>query len=304
MPLSDNGLPQEVVTAAVSIQHETGLCEADLIVPGKLPAECMLMLVEKHTQSWNPRRYLDLTLLFSGQGGAAKSARDMGMQAMTFDKRDCKFEDIRSVVGSLLATWYVHSTVVNGIVWMSPDCDPWLSFITKSTTERNNKEPDIVGNCDSEWVQDANDVALLVSWIIFIAYMRGIYTSIEQPINSMLFKYPCVKITHEIVDAKRVVCFAGALGATSPKPLEFMVTIPSEHVDLYLRHGKREAQLRFKEEDIQPTKLAKVTQSGWVCGTKHMAASKAYPSGLCNAIAKCAHHARSGVAYIEGRNNT
>ena len=304
MALSGRGLPQEVVTAAVSIQHEAGLCEADLIVPGKLPAECMLMLVEKHTRSWNLRRYLDLTLLFSGQGGAATSARDMGMQAMTFDKLDNDNEDIRSVVGILLATWGVHSTVVNGIVWMSPDCDPWLSFITKSTTERNNKEPDIVGNCDSEWVQAANDVALLVSWIIFIAYMRGIYTSIEQPINSMLFKYPCVKITHEIVDAKRVVCFAGALGATSPKPLEFMVTIPSEHVDLYLRHGKREAQLRFKEEDIQPTKLAKVTQSGWVCGTKHMAASKAYPSGLCNAIAKCAHHARSGVAYIEGRNNT
>ena len=304
MALSGRGLPQEVVTAAVSIQHEAGLCEADIIVPGKLPAECMLMLVEKHTRSWNLRRYLDLTLLFSGQGGAATSARDMGMQAMTFDKLDNDNEDIRSVVGILLATWGVHSTVVNGIVWMSPDCDPWLSFITKANTMRDNNIPDIVGNCDSEWVQAANDVALLVSWLIFIAYMRGIYTSIEQPMNSMLFKYPCVKTTHDIVDAKRVVCFAGALGATSHKPLEFMLTIPSEPVDLYLRHGKREAQLRFKEEDIQPTKLAKVTQSGWVCGTKHMAASKAYPSGLCNAIARCAHHVRSGVAYIEDRNNT
>lgn len=300
MSLSGRGLPQEVVTAAMCIQHEAGLCEADLIVPGKLPAECMLMLVEKHTRSWNLRRYLDLTLLFSGQGGAATSARDMGMQAMTFDKLDNDNEDIRSVVGILLATWDVHSTVVNGIVWMSPDCDPWLAFITKSSTARNNNEPDIVGNCDSEWVQAANDVALLVSWLIFIAYMRGIYTSIEQPMNSMLFKYPCVKTTHDIVHAKRVVCFAGALGASSHKPLEFMLTIPSEPVDLYLRHGKREARLRFEEEGIQPTKLARVNKSGWVCGTKQMAASKAYPSGLCDAIARCAYHARSGVAYIEG----
>ena len=304
MSLSGRGLPQEVVTAAMSIQHEAGLCEADLIVPGKLPAECMLMLVEKHTRSWNLRRYLDLTLLFSGQGGAATSARDMGMQAMTFDKLDNDNEDIRSVVGILLATWDVHSTVVNGIVWMSPDCDPWLAFMTKSSTARNNNEPDIVGNCDSEWVQAANDVALLVSWLIFIAYMLGIYTSIEQPMNSMLFKYPCVKTTHDIVHAKRVVCFAGALGASSHKPLEFMLTIPSEPVDLYLRHGKREARLRFEEEGIQPTKLARVNKSGWVCGTKQMAASKAYPSGLCDAIARCAHHARSGVAYIEGGNST
>ena len=304
MALSGRGLPQEVVTAAVSIQHEAGLCEADIIVPGKLPAECMLMLVEKHTRSWNLRRYIDLTLLFSGQGGAATSARDMGMQAMTFDKLDNDNEDIRSVVGILLATWGVHSTVVNGIVWMSPDCDPWLSFITKANTLRDNNIPDIVGNCDSEWVQAANDVALLVSWLVFIANMRDIYTSIEQPMNSMLFKYPCVKTTHDIVDAKRVVCCAGALGAKSMKPLEFMLTIPSECVDLYLRRGRRDAKLRFEEAGIQPTKLAKVNKSGWVCGTKQMAASKAYPSGLCDAIARCAHHARSGVAYIEGGNIT
>lgn len=293
------GLPKEVVTAAVSIQHEAGLCEADLIVPGKLPAECLLMLVEKHTRSWNLRRYLDLTLLFSGQGGAANCARDMGMQAMTLDKVDNDNEDIRSVAGMLLATWDVHSTVVNGVVWMSPDCDPWLAFITKSSTERDNNEPSIVGKCDSEWVQAANDVALLISWLVFTAYMLDIYTSIEQPMNSLLFKYPCVKTTHDIVNAKRVVCFAGALGASSHKPLEFWLTIPSEQVDLYLRHGKKESQLRFAEAGIQATQLARVSRTGWVCGTKQMTLSKAYPSGLCDAIARCTYHARTGEAYTD-----
>ena len=130
----------------------------------------------------------------------------------------------------------------------------------------------------------ANDCALLTSFVMFFCALQQIFFGIEQPLNSLLFKH--VEIAHMLdsTRARRIVCCAGALGASTVKPLEIHTTWPMECANQYHQFTRADAKCHFSEKDELPQQLAS-KKGKWTCGNNTMKASAAYPVGLCENIA-------------------
>ena len=87
----------------------------------------------------------------------------------------------------------------------------------------------IFGDWDTnDLVNDANNTAELLQFFIATADNDGCFMALEQPSNSLLHKVPFIQATYVQLSAHRVFTWAGAFGASSPKPLEIFTTWPKE----------------------------------------------------------------------------
>eukprot|EP00959_Pyramimonas_sp_CCMP1952_P089198 1866140-Pyramimonas_sp.AAC.1 len=77
--------------------------------------------------------------------------------------------------------------------------------------------------------------------------MRNVYACIEQPLNSILFYYPDMKMTLDTHGGRRCVTHAGYFGAPSRKPLEVFTAWPVEIFNKYCAANQRDADLKLKD---------------------------------------------------------
>ena len=124
-------------------------------------------------------------------------------------------------------------------MWASPECKPWLCFVSRNNNGRDSARPGIVGDYNVEYINESNESALVLAWMMSQCTVRSVHTGLEQPLNSLLLKWPVVQNIFEATEATRIVCNAGALGAESLKPLEFMVTHPEAVARKYLDRNRR-----------------------------------------------------------------
>ena len=282
------GVPKPVVIATLAVGAELGLNPTQLKRPSMVPVELMLMTVRQLIAQWQLPKVHDLVYIFAGAGGAVAQCTRMGGSGTTCEKLDHECQDVLSVVGCIWAFYMIHSVKLEGVVWFSPSCDPWLGFMTRATTCRGKTAPDIVGDESVQMVANGNDCAFPCSVMMFEArIIARAHVGLEQPMNSMLFKYPCVRNSLEQIGTHRYICCAGALGATSEKPLELHLTVPETMAIRLFQRNRTDARSRFERDGVEVKKLAEV-RGKWTCGTKAMKTSKVYPAGLDQAIATCA----------------
>ena len=124
-------------------------------------------------------------------------------------------------------------------MWASPACDPWLCFIARANGGRDSARPGIVGDYNVSYINDSNETALVLAWMMSQCTIRSVHTGLEQPLNSLLLKWPVLHNIFVATEATRIICNAGALGAESLKPLEFMVTLPKPVALKYLARNRR-----------------------------------------------------------------
>ena len=283
-------LPKEVAEACEAVRQRLCLSHEDLLKPQLLSVHALLHIAVRHSSSWEPKRCLNLLLLFGGKAGAAKKMNEMNMGAKSLDKINDASEDILCITGCLQTTYWVMSVVRHGTVWASPECRTWLSFISRKTYGRTSDSTGIWGSENvtaksALTAQSANDVAVLLSHMLFLCSLRQVFYAVEQPLNSLLFKNPCIASMLLGDCASRVVCCAGALGASTIKPLEIFVTWPELYAIQNLKFNRKDARKHFKGKCQKPKQLAHV-QGRWTRGAhKCMKSSAEYPWGLCEAIA-------------------
>lgn len=172
-------LPKEVAEACEAVRQRLCLSHEDLLKPQLLSVHALLHIAVMYSSSWEPKRCLNLLLLFGGQGGAAKKMNEMNMRAESLDKKNDASEDILCITGCLQTVYWVKSVVRYGTVWASPECRTWLSFISRATYGRTSDSIGIwgSGNMAADSVltaQSANDVAVLLSHMLFLCSLRQV----------------------------------------------------------------------------------------------------------------------------------
>ena len=282
---STYNLPWSVAEACREVQQQLGINEDALEQPLLLSPDALLSVVVSYWNQWQPERYLNLLLLYGGQGGAALKMQEMGYCARSLDMINDPAENILCIKGALLTFYLVKCVVSHGTVWMSPACKSWLSFISRATYGRTCDPLGLCGDEQMFEVQCANASAQLNTHVMFLCVVQQCFYAIEQPLNSLLFKHTEIHMILETSGANRVVCHAGALGAPTMKPLEIYVTWPKSSAEELLQFTRKDARLYFTAKEQAPGQLAS-KRGRWTCGTKQMQQSAAYPLKLCTNIAE------------------
>ena len=104
-------LPAEVQEACDDVQNKLSLSKEDLERPRLLGPHALLHIVVMYSSSWDPKRYLNLLLLYGGKGGAAARMRQAGVHADSLDKMNDPSEDILSIRGCVLTIYMIISVL-------------------------------------------------------------------------------------------------------------------------------------------------------------------------------------------------
>lgn len=219
------------------------------------------------------------------------------MEALTFDRGSHPDQDISTLKGVMIAAWLAMQVKAGGLMWASPECKTWLSFLSRATFQRAWGPFSILGNGKHVVAEAANTTSVVLAWLVSLCVIRSVHIAVEQPINSMLYHVPCLSRSLMLADARRMVTRLGDFGGKSSKPLELYLNVPDSIAKSQLIATKLKRTKRSKLTSLAPTKGI------WVNGNKPaLAKSAAYPSKFARAIAElarlCVDLERGGLAEV------
>lgn len=138
--------------------------------------------------AWNnAARDLQVVELWSGVGHVAAAARKHGLRAATFEKNDDPLQNFLHQPGFMAAVTLVMRLAPGGLLAMGPTCS---SFVWANSAKNQRKE-------DNSWTGDpeyqpsqVGNLEAQAAWFFFcLAAARGVEAFIENPTNSLIFKY-------------------------------------------------------------------------------------------------------------------
>ena len=162
-----------------------------------------------------------------------------------------------------------------GLIWFSPECKTWLSFLSRRTHSRLVHGVNILG-ASSPVVDKANTCSLVLAWLVVLSHTRGVKYAVEQPLNSLLFCTPWLSDSIQLARGHRFTTSLQMFGGSSLKILEIYTNLSEPITKRFLvKKGKR----------CNARSTLTVTKSGWTTGNhKQLRASAAYPDKFCDAI--------------------
>lgn len=280
--------------ACLSVISASHLCGRQALEPFAIDECTMVNLCFAEMLTWREcatARFFkfDLVLLFAGEMTAATEGFKRGMRVGTFDISRDPWENSNTLMGCLYMTFLVYCVKPGGIVWCSPECRSFLSFLSRDAFLRLMDGFTILGDWDKEPVRHGNMYAVFLSWLLFMATLRSVAWAWENPLNSLVWQMPCVSNLCTSCNASRIVTSLGSFGGRSQKTLEVYTTLPLDVCTTYLiRQGKRSREY---------TKLYSES-SGWTNGArKRLKSSAAYPLEFAQAIARCADELSPGPRF-------
>lgn len=125
----------------------------------------------------------------------------MGLHAVAFDRDRAKdatgrgdSEDILSKQGFTLALTYVMRLAPAGLLWMAPVCSSFNNFLNQVNTQRRSAQG-YTGATNYQPVREGNAMARIAVFLFTVAWARMVEAVIENPVDSVLFKYTPVRDT-------------------------------------------------------------------------------------------------------------
>ena len=94
-------------------------------------------------------------------------------------------------------------------------------------------------------------------FLVFQCTLQLASCAIENPLSSLYVHFDCISSMLTACSAKRVVCHAGALGASSIKALEIYTTLPEKLAVRFFGYTKAQAYKRFETAEVVQVRLAK-----------------------------------------------
>ena len=247
-------------------------------------------------------RDLHVVEIFAGVGSVVLAARQAGLQAVAFDKSRVlgrtddpegpTCEDLTTRRGFLNAVGLVIRLRVGGLLWLAPACASWV-WLNLSNTRRSVAN-DYYGDMRYPPVADGNLLAEISAFLIELAARRLVAASVENPVNSLIWKFPPMSAVLSRFGMVSSLCYRCAYDC-SPEPRISKVykffatgswilgtrkacTCNGEHLRLTKRWQNAQGHRKYD-------------------GTKvRLAESASYPAALGAAIVRCwLSSAESGV---------
>ena len=145
-------------------------------------------------------RDLDCVEIFSGVQSVVRAALEKGMRAQGFDKLLDPMDDITTPGGFRRAVTLVMRLAPGGLLWLAPVCSSWV-FMNSSKCKRTAANG-YRGDEGYKPVQLGNIMAEATAFLILLAYRRCCTAAMENPIQSVIFRYGPLQI---VVEALRMV---------------------------------------------------------------------------------------------------
>jgi len=129
--------------------------------------------------------------------------------------------------------------------------------------------------------------------MMWLAYSRKVFISLEQPLNSILFLEAGMQLAIRMTDSSRLLFWMGGWGADSPKPIELYTTFPASAKKCLVKSKKESDQrlgTRKQFTDDQPRATSSDGSTGWsssawVVGNKaEIKESEIYPDSFTDAF--------------------
>ena len=142
----------------ISEASQAALASRGLTEP--LDAVVQIGIVTSAMSTWSVNRGSSLCLLFAGASAAACHAQAMGLSTGTVEYSYEIQQDVTTLCGLFFAAFQVLRLDRRGLLWCSPECRTWLSFLTRYTySRRDENDWHGTGHRDS---QKANHCAIVM----------------------------------------------------------------------------------------------------------------------------------------------
>eukprot|EP00959_Pyramimonas_sp_CCMP1952_P460143 9479387-Pyramimonas_sp.AAC.1 len=212
------------VSRGVHLLTAIGMTADILFTPRALPIQQMVCAVAQDVWAWpHADRIFDVALVCGGEAGIKFAAEMRGLRAASFDVCDNPCMNLLSLGGLIMLVDMSRRVKRGGTVWMSPECRTWLSYLSRNTYQRDAGD-NILGTARTDTINeslnDANATVIVTTWLMTFCGCQYVYVAIEQPLRSLMFKHPVMKLTLWMLDASRTTPALGAFGGSSAKPLE------------------------------------------------------------------------------------
>ena len=137
----------------------------------------------------SPPRDLDAVELWAGRKAATSAARAQGLKCQTVEREDGPNQDLTTEEGFWAAAKAIMGLRIGGLLIMAPVCSSFV-FANSVLTRRTNAAPE--GDCTYGPVRDGNLMSLVAAFFFLVAFRREVYAFWENPLNSFMWKQPCV----------------------------------------------------------------------------------------------------------------
>ena len=134
-------------------------------------------------------RDLDVVELWAGKKAATFAAMREGLNCQTVEREDGPGQDLTTEEGFWAAARAIMRLRIGGLLIMAPVCSSFV-FANSVMTRRTNAAPEGDGTYGP--VKDGNFMALVAAFFFIVASHRETYVFWENPLNSFMWKQPCV----------------------------------------------------------------------------------------------------------------
>ena len=168
---------------------------------------------------------LDVVELFAGEAEVSKSCEACDLKVVAVDALHGTAEaNLQTLRGVRYAISMILRLKAGALLWLAPPCSGWV-FLSSSCHKRNSSN-DYRGNRRNPGVAADNSLAHVVAALCRLASWWGITFILEQPADSVLFNFGCVKKALNMCGAIFTRTFAQAFDPSFPirKPFRLAAT--------------------------------------------------------------------------------
>ena len=186
-----------------------------MLVPDALQHLCVFGLTLNAALSWpeaRGQRTVDVVELWCGVGSIAAAAAAAGYVVCKFDKfrvpgvsdvAGALSEDLLSSCGFKSAVRCVLSMREGALLWMGPVCSSFV-FMNSSRCKRTLDNP--LGDVDYKPVAERNLHASVAAFLYALACLRSFLPIVENPVGSLIFRFPALQLVTAFFSAGGAVC--------------------------------------------------------------------------------------------------
>jgi len=239
--------------------------------PSLLAGSCPNWLAElaqerQRLQNFQQNR-LDVLEFFSGHGNLHRACQNAGLDAIGFDHLNGPGEDLHYLRGLETAIDRVLEVRQHGLVWFAPPCS-WWTFLA-SPNHKRSLENRYEGDSSNLDVRLANSLAHVVAALMRLCASLGLAVVIEQPSDSCLFSFGCLKKSLAVINACSVQTYLSAFSSAMPIPKPLVLKGTCRWLGSLFRNKP--------SRSFEQGRAYAKTPDGKVCGLAELQATQQYP---------------------------
>ena len=232
-----------------------------------------LVLARQRLQNFRQNRW-DVLEFFSGHGNLHRACQTAGLDASGFDHIRGPQEELHYLNGLEAAIDRILEVRRHGLVWFAPPCS-WWTYLA-SPNHKRSSENQYEGDASNVDVQLANSLAHVVAALVRLCASLGLAVVMEQPSDSCLFSFGCVKKSLAIIQADTVRTFLSAFSDEIPIPKPLILKGTCKWLgSLYRNKPSR---------SFQPERAYTRSPDGKLSGNAELQATQQYPWAFGEAV--------------------